>query len=108
IVVVQIFVLGSIFFLVAAMSRTLVVVYMQGVLMFVLYLIPAIYILQSRTLNTFWPSITDPIGLIVFENTTKYWTVAEKNAQLLALSGEFLYNRLLWTGVGLASLFAAF
>ena len=107
-VVIQIFFLGAVFFLVAALSRRLVVVYMQGVVLFALYLIPAIYVLKSQTLNTFWPSVVDPIGLVLFETTTKYWTVAEKNTQLLGWSGAFLFNRLLWLGVGLLSLVATF
>ncbi len=107
-VMVQIFFLGAVFFCVAALSRRLVVVYMQGVILFALYLIPAIYVLKSQTLNTFWPSVLDPIGLVLFETTTKYWTVAEKNAQLLSWTGAFLVNRLVWLGVGLLSLIGVF
>ncbi|HXP88952.1 MAG TPA: M1 family aminopeptidase [Bryobacteraceae bacterium] len=108
VVTIQIFFLGSIFFFVAALSRRLVVVYMQGVIVFALYLIPAIYVLKSQTLNTFWPSVLDPIGLIWFDTTTKYWTVAEKNVQLLSWSGALLYNRIVWMGVGLLSLIGTF
>ena len=35
---------------------------------------------------------------------TRYWTVAERNSGLLEWSGAFLYNRLLWTGVGIVAL----
>jgi hypothetical protein len=107
-VAVQIFFLGSIFFLVAALSRRIVVVYLQGVVLFAIYLIGSIYVLRTPTLNTFWPSVFDPLGIIVFNTTTKYWTVAEKNAQLLAWSGVYLYNRLLWMGVGTLSLLGVF
>jgi ABC-2 type transport system permease protein len=43
---------------------------------------------------------------------TRYWTVPEKNSLLLPWDfsgyspGVFLYNRLLWSGVGVAALVA--
>jgi hypothetical protein len=108
---VQIFFLGSLFFMVAALTRRLVVVYLQGVVLFTLYLIGAIMVLNgnSRSLdNTFWPSLLDPLGLVMFDTTTRYWSVVEKNTQTLTLTGVFLYNRLLWSGVGLLSLIASY
>ena len=108
----QIFFLGSLFFMVAALTRRLFVVYLQGVVLFALYLIGAILVLNSnngRGLdNTFWPSLLDPLGLVMFDTTTRYWSVAEKNTQVLVLSGVFLYNRLLWAGVGVLSLIVTY
>ncbi|HEY6389911.1 MAG TPA: hypothetical protein VIX89_01465 [Bryobacteraceae bacterium] len=92
---VQIFFLGSLFFLVAALTRRIVIVYLQGVVIFAIYLIGAIFVLANRSLETFWPSLFDPLGIVLFNTTTRYWTVADKNTHLLVLSGVFLYNRLL-------------
>ncbi len=108
---VQIFFLGSLYFMVAALTRRIMVVYMQGVVLFALYLIGVIFVTRGQSLDTFWPSVLDPLGLLMFGNVTKYWTVIERNTLLLSWHGEFLYNRLLWCGVGLLSLvisFAAF
>jgi hypothetical protein len=105
---VQIFFLGSLFFLVAALTRRIVIVYLQGVIIFAIYLIGAIFVLTNRSLETFWPSLLDPLGIVLFDTATRYWTVADKNTHLLVLSGVFLYNRLLWIGVGVASLIATF
>jgi hypothetical protein len=105
---VQVFFLGSLFFMVAALTRRIVIVYLQGVVVFAVYLIGAIIVVQHRSLNTFWPSIFDPLGLVLLDTATRYWTVVEKNTQVLSLSGVFLYNRLLWTGVGLLSLIATY
>ena len=110
IVVVQIFFLGSLFFTVAALTRKIFVVYLQGVALFMFYIIGLTVFSATRSLEHFWSGILDPIGFILFDNVTRYWTVIEKNTLLLPWDftgnspGVFLYNRLLWIGVGLLSL----
>ena len=104
--VVQIFFLGSLFFLVAALSRKIFIVYLQGAALFILYYIGANAILANRTLARFWPALLDPIGFVYSDSIARYWTVVEKNSLLFAWSGVFLYNRLLWSSIGLLSLLA--
>jgi hypothetical protein len=107
--VVQIFFLGSLFFMVAALSRKIVTVYVQGVAIFMLYLIGITAFSATRSLERFWPGIFDPVGLIMFDDITRYWTVADKNSLLLSWSrhvdmGVFFYNRMIWLSVGFISL----
>jgi hypothetical protein len=110
IVVIQIFYIGSLFFAVAALSRKLLVVYLQGVALFILYVIGITVFSATRSLEHFWSGILDPIGLLMVDRLTRYWSVVEKNSQLLPWDfsgyspGVFLYNRLLWTAVGVAAL----
>jgi ABC-2 type transport system permease protein len=109
IVVVQIFFLGSLFFMVAALSRKIFIVYLQGVAVFMLYLIANAVFAATRSLEHFWSGILDPIGLQLADVLARYWTVAEKNSLLFSWSphvsqGVFLYNRLLWLAVGFISL----
>ena len=104
ITVVQIFFLGSLFFCVAALTRKLFIVYLQGVVLFLLYLIANTVFQARNSLEHFWSAIFDPVGLRLFDSVTRYWTVAEKNRLLMPWSGVFLYNRLVWIGVGLLSL----
>jgi ABC-2 type transport system permease protein len=104
--VVQIFFLGSLFFLVAALSRKIFIVYLQGAAIFILYYITTNIILATRSLEHFWPAIFDPIGLVYSDSIARYWTVIEKNSLLFTWSGVFLYNRLLWISVGVIALFA--
>lgn len=111
IVVVQIFFLGSLFFLVGALSRRVFIVYLQGAAVFAVYLFYAGAFLSTRSLNRFWPGIFDPIGLLVSDGLTRYWTVVDKNTLLFSWSphvaqGLFLYNRLLWCGFGVLTLAA--
>jgi len=109
ITVVQIFVLGSLFFAVAALSRKIFVVYVQGAALFMIYLIGITVFSATRSLERFWTGIFDPVGFILLDDITRYWTVVERNSLLLswsphAASGVFLYNRLLWLAVGFISL----
>jgi len=53
----QVFFLGSVFFLVAALTRRVFVVYLQGVTLFAVYLIGLIAVQQTRSLNPYWPSV---------------------------------------------------
>src|SRR5271163_802087 len=104
ITLIQIFFLGSLFFCVAALTRKIFIVYLQGVAVFMVYLIANVVFQATRSLEHFWSAIFDPVGLRLFDSVTRYWTVAEKNSLLLPCSGIFLYNRLIWAAVGVASL----
>jgi len=111
IVVFQIFFLGSLFFLVAALSRKIFIVYLQGATIFILYLIGITVFTATRSLEHFWSGILDPVGFLYNDSITRYWTVVERNSLLYSWSlhsanGVFLFNRLLWGSLGLISLFA--
>ena len=111
IVVFQIFFLGSLFFLVAALSRKIFIVYLQGAAIFMLYLIGVNAFGATRSLEHFWSGILDPVGFQYHDDITRYWTVVELNSQLYSWSahsgyGVFLYNRLLWGSVGIIALLA--
>lgn len=104
ITVVQIFFIGSLFFAVAALSRKIFVVYLQGIALFLLYLVLLTIFSARRSLEHFWSGVLDPVGLQLLDVVTRYWTVAEKNSRLVPWSGVMLYNRLLWIAVGVLSL----
>ena len=44
-------------------------------------------------------SLVDPFAISAFTINTKFWTVYEKNSQVVELAGPFLANRLLWLGI---------
>jgi ABC-2 type transport system permease protein len=107
-VVPQIFFLGSLFFCVAALSRKIIVVYLQGVVFFMAYVIGITVFSATRSLEHFWSGILDPVGFLLGDAISRYWTVVEKNTLLFTYTGVFLYNRLLWMGIGVISLIAVF
>jgi ABC-type transport system involved in multi-copper enzyme maturation permease subunit len=94
---------GALFFALAVVTRRMLPNYVGGAVLLIGYLISAQ--LVSDMENQMAASLVDPFGGQAFSNLTKYWTVAEKNALLIPVSGEFLYNRLLWMAVG-AGVFA--
>jgi hypothetical protein len=50
----------------------------------------------------------DPFGETAFSTITKYWTVADKNTQVVHLSGIMLANRAVWSLVGMGVLGLAY
>src|SRR5580698_8341580 len=109
IIAVQIFFLGALFFVVSALTRKIFIVYLQGVTLFMLYVIGITVFSATRSLERFWSGILDPVGFILIDDVTRYWTVVEKNALFVTWSpslvnGIFLYNRLLWLSVGILAL----
>ncbi len=110
ILVLQIFFLGSLYFTIAALSRRIFIVYLQGVAVFMLYLAAQTIFDNTRSLEHFWSGILDPVGSHLFNVLTKYWTVQQKDTLMLPWNfsgdspGVFLYNRLLWSAVGIFAL----
>jgi ABC-2 type transport system permease protein len=52
-------------------------------------------------------ALLDPFGLKAITHNIQYWSVVEQTQKIIPLNGLFLYNRLLWTGVGLLLFFLA-
>ncbi len=93
---------GAMFFSMAALTRKMIGVYLTGVIFFVGYLIAGGLVsdLDYRTLV----GMLDPFGTFASEEVTRYWTITEKNTRFVPLTGIFLWNRVLWTSLGLALL----
>ena len=104
----QVFFLGAVFFLVAALTRRIIVVYLQGVALFAVYLIGLVSVLNANSLNRYWPSVFDPVGLVMLRSIARYWTVSEQNTLWLPFTGMFLWNRVVWCSVGVAALLAVY
>ena len=97
---------GCIFFAAYLVFRSPLVVYLGGVVLFVLYQVAFTFIDKISSDHLF--SLLDPFGLTARGTDTKYWTIAERNTRLLDyLGGELVQNRLLWSGVGLLVLLGA-
>ncbi|HEV8515864.1 MAG TPA: aminopeptidase, partial [Cyclobacteriaceae bacterium] len=98
----NLFVTCSLFFMSGALGRKSIVIYMQGILLIVLYQIGNSYL---RDLDSqYLAGIIDPYGIQTFLYTTRYWTPAEQNSLFIPLESVMLYNRLLWIGVGIIAL----
>ena len=104
----QIFFLGTVFFLVAALTRQVVVVYLQGVALYAIYFIDLVAVSQTRSLTPYWPAVFDPVGILLSGSMTRYWTVVESNTLWIPFNHMFVWNRIIWCSVGLIALAAVF
>ncbi len=89
---------GGCFFVLAALSRQMAPVYVAGVVMLVGYLFAVDLIgdMENKTLA----ALIDPSAATAVDVLTRYWSVAQKNAQQIPLAGPLLWNRLLWCSLG--------
>ncbi|MDH4091378.1 MAG: M1 family aminopeptidase [Cyclobacteriaceae bacterium] len=95
----NLFFTGTVFFSLVVLTRKIVVTYVGSVILFVGYLLANALTrdLDNKTLV----DILDPFALTTYVNATKYWTPAEQNVMLIPLTGNFLWNRILWIGLSL-------
>jgi hypothetical protein len=93
---------GALFFGLAATTRKMLPNYVGGILLFMSYNIASLLVSADALTNSTVAALLDPFGFITLSQVTRYWTVAEQNAQLVPFEGLMLYNRLLWLGLGLA------
>ena len=98
----NLFIFGALFFVLAALTRRMLPVYVASVVMMIGYIVaPSLARdLDYKTLA----ALMDPFGTTALIRMTEYWTIAEKNTQLIAFDGVFLINRLIWTGFALVVL----
>lgn len=93
---------GALFFMGGTLSRRLLWVFVQGVLLLTLYIITGDIAseLDNRNLSI----LLDPFGINAVNVFTQYWTVAERNSLTVPLAGMVLANRVLWLALGLGAL----
>ncbi|MES2076090.1 MAG: M1 family aminopeptidase [Pseudomonadota bacterium] len=98
----NIFIFGAVFFIVAALSRRMLPVYVSSVVMLVGYIVaPGLARdLDYKTLA----ALIDPFGTTAVIRLTEYWPIAERNTRLLLPEGVYLLNRLIWTALALLGL----
>lgn len=96
------FIFGALFFVLAALSRRMLPVYVASIVMMVGYIVaPSLARdLDYKTLA----ALIDPFGTTALIRLTEYWPIAERNTRLVTLEGVYLVNRLLWIGFGLVVL----
>lgn len=63
--------------------------------------------LLTTLASEYWAALLEPFGEGALRYMTKYWTVSDKNTLFLGFEGVFLWNRILWMGIGCVFLTAA-
>ena len=97
---------GALFFAIAALTRSLMTTYASLVGTAVFYGI-ANSLAEGMDTQA-WAGMLDPFGVRAATIATRYWSVYEKNTQVIPLEGIFLWNRVVWLGVALACLAVAY
>jgi len=85
---------AALFFVTGALSRKMIVVYTQGLVTFVLF------ILTKSIESEFLRGILDPFSLTTLSSMTDSWTVLEKNSLLIPFNGVLLYSKIFWVVIG--------
>jgi ABC-2 type transport system permease protein len=97
-------------------TRSKMLVYVSGILLYFLYWSVSIFTNSPLIANSTpvsatamnWSARLDPFGLAAFMEQTRYWTATERNTQLLQLSGNVLINRMLYLAVAVVLLLFAY
>jgi len=92
------FILSCIFFISGALSRKIIVVYTQSIMLLVLYIAANSLVDIDDKVQA---ALLDPFGLNAFSKLTEYWSPDQRNSLYVPFEGLILWNRLLWLGVGL-------
>jgi len=97
-------VLSAIFNSVAVYFKTMMSVYVAAVVIFIAYQIAGVYFddLAFRNIVVY----ADPFGSGSLIDLTRYWTVNDKNTEVLTLTGDLLVNRILWVAISVAMFFS--
>lgn len=90
---------GALFFAAGALTRKSVMIYTQGIILFVVYNIAQqlLFKIDNRELASY----IDPFGITSLNTTIRYWSPAERNMWMIPFSGILLYNRLVVIGLAL-------
>ena len=82
---------GSLFFGSGALSRKMLVIYTQGMILLVLYI--AAINFTNDIENKELLALVDPFAFTTLNIETEYWTIAEKNSNQIGWQGLILANR---------------
>ena len=92
----NLFIFGSIFFVLAALTRRMLPVYVASVVMLIGYIVAPSLARDLDYKNL--AALIDPFGTTALIRLTEYWTIAERNTRMVPFEGVVLINRAIWVG----------
>jgi hypothetical protein len=98
----NLFIFGAIFFVLAALTRRMLPVYVASVVMLIGYIVaPSLARdLDYKTLA----ALIDPFGTTALIRLTEYWSLTERNTLQVPFAGVYLVNRAIWSAFSLVVL----
>jgi hypothetical protein len=98
-VVPNLFFIGALLMLLAAVTRSIMLVYVGVLGFFVLWIVAGTF---TADIDNEWIAVlSDPFGIRALSRATRYFSTAEANAGLPDIAGYMLANRLVWAAVAL-------
>lgn len=98
----NIFFTSSLFFGLVALTRNVKVIYTGGLLLFLGYFLSIFFL--NHTSNATVITLADPFGMNAVRFQTGNSSTIQQNTTLFPITGAFLLNRIIWSGVGLVIL----
>lgn len=98
----SIFLVSSLFFAVATVTRSMMGTYVAAVAFLAAFLVATVMLADPDKLGI--AALVDPFGSAAFALATRYYTAADANTLIPPLAGPLLTNRLIWMPVALAAL----
>jgi hypothetical protein len=102
----NIFIFGAVFFILAALTRRMLPVYISSVVMLIGYMV-APGLARDLDYKTF-AALIDPFGTTAVIRLTEYWPIIERNTRLFVPEGVYLLNRVIWASAALAGLLVGY
>jgi ABC-2 type transport system permease protein len=106
VIVLNMFVFACLFFAIGALTRKMLFVYLQSIVLIAIYAITDTLVGDVENIRK--AALVDPFGNYAVSAITRYWTVAEKNSLTVPFNGLLLTNRLIWIGIGVLFFILAF
>lgn len=103
----NLFMTSAVFFAVATMTRSMLYSYVGVVVFLVLYIV-LVSLTVSKPEYREAAGFIEPFANAAVDNATRYWTAAEANSLTPPVTGQLLWNRLIWFGVAVAALVLAY
>ena len=102
----NIFIFGAVFFIIAALTRRMLPVYISSVVMLIGYMV-APGLARDLDYKTF-AALIDPFGTTAVIRLTEYWPIIERNTRMVWPEGVYLLNRVIWGSAALVGLLVGY
>lgn len=108
-IVPSVFLCTSVVFAAAMLSKSMITVFVSGIVLYVVYIVGSIFgnsplMANSSVLSEGYgfASLIEPYGLIAFTEQSAYWSAEQRNTSMPSLTGTLLFNRILWLAISLS------
>ncbi len=105
-VIPNLFFIGVLVFALVTLTRNISVGFIGVIVLILLKVLVSSF--TSDIDNRYYVALWEPFGEEAADYYTKYWTIAEQNANMLPFEGVVIYNRLLWIGISILILLVTY